>query len=1446
MKSPNPLRPARLSIALRHLIGLAARALLAAALGTAGLVAQAQTALADRPMFSTLGVPGNLGLVLSVEFPTAISVAHTDRNYANTNTYLGYFDPDKCYDYYFTDGTSVNNYFAPKAMAAANHVCSGKWSGNFLNWASMQTIDPFRWVLTGGYRVIDTATLTVLEKAWGTAQGGLGNFPDSVLPSTMLAGATPFAASKIAMFMRIWGQGNKMRFTLPDTSAAAAVSFTTKFWNNINRTGNPVLTRTDSTVDYDWGNGSPGTGVNVDNFAGEWSASITVPTTGNYTFRLKADDTSQLRVNGVLVINQTSYQNMNYQYSPAIALTAGNVVTINVNMADTGGGAALQLQWARPGDTDYMTIGSGVAPIGNTSTAFSSVAATSGGIVYDMFMRAKVCDASAPTGVTLEKNCVAYGSNYKPEGLIQGYANKIRYSAFGYLNDSNILRDGGVLRARQKFVGPTAPVPGSTAIDNLKKEWDASTGVFVTNPDTADAKATNDQFAPSTSVVNSGVINYLNKFGEVTPGSYKTYDNVSELYYAAIRYFKGQSNVPEWTDMTGATGATKAQWADGFPVITDWPNAANKSDPGDPIIYSCQKNFLLGIGDVNTHADKNVPGNTSTNNEPAMPAAVSADTTVNAVTATNKIGVMEGLGSSLGTTENIGGCCNNNSALMAGLAYDSHTVDLRPNDPKHIDKTYDPQTIDTYWVDVQEYQQYKDNNQFYLATKYGGFDIPVGVTFKPYDSATTTIPESWWHKNTDVLGGNKRPDQYFSGGRPDLMKSGLESVFSDLDRKVGAFTTSFSSALPQLAISGNKSYASLYDAKSWSGEITASSLSFDATTGQPTFTKQWSFTDTLATLVAGTGWSDATGRRVVTWGGTSGVAFRATGTSKISATQLSALDTSYVTGNDSTNYLNYLRGDRSNEQDASVSDPTKVYRYRAKLVGDIVGSKARPVGPPSFPFSDSTNPGYSSFKSTWSSRPTVVYVGANDGMLHAIHGDMTGSNAGNELFAYIPSALFQGPNGTPNVDGLASLGNPTFVHHYMVNASPNVYDVDFGRVPNASGAKQTGTADWHSVLIGGLGKGGKSYYAIDVTDPVGASSGGESTVAGKVLWEFSNSALGYTFGDPIVVKTQKYGWVVILTSGYNNTDGKGYFFIVNPKTGALLEPAIGTGVGTTSAPAGMAHANAFVVDSTDGTADAVYAGDLLGNLWRLDLTTTSGNYAAPLNIASLADSSGNAQPVTSRPLIEVHPKTKKRYVMLGTGKLLDDSDISSTQVQTYYMISDGTNAKFNSSTDLPTATPTVTFPITRSNLTANSNPLNGIPTVNANTPMGWYEDLGAGSGNIARRVISDSSTLGGSVAFSALLPKNDDPCSQSGSSTIYGRDFASGKTTLVTTTGTTSTATATVDAGGNVTDLRNLSVDGKGRLISCTDTGKCKNVDTSTPAALSLRRLNWRELQLVD
>jgi len=253
-----------------------------------------------------------------------------------------------------------------------------------------------------------------------------------------------------------------------------------------------------------------------------------------------------------------------------------------------------RMRFTRTGDLATATV---IAYDPSIHTA-SSIDGTK---VYEVSVRVKVCDSS----VGVESNCVQYSSNGKPEGLIQKYSEKIRYSVFGYLNDSTITRDGGVLRARQKFVGEYKLEPSTNRlVANANREWDPSTGVQVLNPDASDATATSSVVGQAIS--NSGVINYINKFGQMTTQNHKSYDPVSELYYAAIRYLKRQGNVPEYTSLSG-TSSQKYNYADAFPVITDWD---------DPMQYSCQANALLGIGDVNTHRDKDLPGSTWTTDEP--------------------------------------------------------------------------------------------------------------------------------------------------------------------------------------------------------------------------------------------------------------------------------------------------------------------------------------------------------------------------------------------------------------------------------------------------------------------------------------------------------------------------------------------------------------------------------------------------------------------------------------------------------------------------------------------------------------------------------------------------------------------------------------------------------------------------------------------------------------
>lgn len=1352
------------------------------ALGLALPAQAADIALADQP-FSTAPVPGNLLLALSVEWPTASTPAHLSTTaYSASSTYLGYFDPAKCYKYvHAAVAPAPNQYFSPVG-SATNHACTSTaanplWSGNYLNWASTQTIDAFRWALTGGPRVVDTTTTTILEKTNHAGQGARSSiYPDKVLASGV-SGATPFSWTTVVS--RVHGLQTAMYVSAgQELSCTFATdgSRKTKFTCNASATGAGSLTC--STANF-----SPASGGSASCTASQASPAVSLSCT----------------------VNRPSSNKYNYSCTSG---TTGSASCSALNR-DYAGNAASGSCNTPVTVADYA---------GQTTGADATT-------FYRVYVRLKVCDPA----VGLETNCVQYGSNYKPEGLMQQYSMKLRYSAFGYLNDSNVQRDGGVMRGRMKYIGPKKPVPGAEPVANTMavggvtsnvSEWDETTGVMATNPDATDASQTASAAASagySVPITNSGVMNYLNKFGKVTTGNYKDYDPVSEMYYAGLRYFRNKGNVSAYSSL-GASGslANLTKWLDGFPVISTWD---------DPILYACQKNFILGIGDVNTHRDANLTGSTIRSaDEPAMPAEVSGDSTIDVTTATEMVGVLEGA-TGLGSYSS----GRNNSYFMAGLAYDAHTSDIR------TDLT-GKQTVNTYWLDVMEGQTYLSRNQYWLAAKYGGFDVPEG--FVPYapTNGPGTLAESTWHTSADMTGADKRPDNYFLANQADKMVLGLSKAFAKISGEAeSASSTAFSTATAKISGTGSASYSANYDPETWSGVVTGAQLTFDVE-GTPTLTQKWDAGALLdATLPAS--------RKIVTCctAGDAGLPFQVASLTAAGGLHSRTNYASFgsvpgVTTQSQANYVAYLRGDRT--QEAANGGQ---YRTRGHVLGDVVGSKANPVGPPDAPYFDLANPGYSAFRRTHADRKTVVYVGANDGMMHAFDGTLPEGAAacadcGKELFAYIPSFVY-GSAATAATSGLASYGNPEFSHHYFVDATPVNFDVDFNAT---AGVTAGGTPDWRTIVIGGLGKGGKGYYAIDVTNPAAWTD--EANVASKVLWEFTDADMGYSYGDASVVKTKKHGWVVVFTSGYNNADGKGYFYVVNPKTGALLEK-VETPEGSTSSPLNMAHQTAYVPDYEDFTADAIYAGDLQGNVWRLDVTAESGSYPEPEKIATLTSGAGGGvQPVTTRPLIEVDPNSKKRYVFIGTGRLLADSDLTSTQVQTFYGIVDGTGdpGMFYTGATLPGG---IAFPITRAVLNPNTNVVAGIGSA-PSYPMGWYVDLGTDSATgVAERINVAPTANVGVVAFGVNLPTGD-VCTGSGTSRVFGMEFANGKTVLVNDAGAL-TAYSSVTSG-MITDLAIRNVRGKNRILVGDTLGNVRNVNSNPPGTMAVRRLNWREVSTGD
>lgn len=444
------------------------------------------------------------------------------------------------------------------------------------------------------------------------------------------------------------------------------------------------------------------------------------------------------------------------------------------------------------------------------------------------------------------------------------------------------------------------------------------------------------------------------------------------------------------------------------------------------------------------------------------------------------------------------------------------------------------------------------------------------------------------------------------------------------------------------------------------------------------------------------------------------------GLSQFCSTGPTCLSAAAQTAGSGQALVNFLRGDRTNEG--------SLFRTRKHVLGDIVSSEARYVKTPLLTYADS---GYAAFKTAMATRAGTVYVGSNDGMLHAFDAD-----SGQERWAFVPSAVL------PEMYRLADI-DYTNKHRFFVDGTPEVGDI----CPNAPSSTCSAT-QWRTILVGGLNLGGKAFYALDITDPASPT----------LLWEFTNAGLGYSYSNPRITKLRDGTWVVIVASGYNNTDGVGRLFVLNAATGALIR-TISTGVGTAASPSGLARISARApLSATDNTVEQVYGGDVLGNVWRFDVNNTVGaaGYDAHL-LVTLKDDNGNAQPITARPTVA--SINGQPLLLVGTGRFLGINDLTDTQVQSVYGIKDkldavtlpdprATGSNFVEQTLTDTTCPSGTS-------TSICSPGQIVRTSTNNTvdwsvKNGWYVDFVVAG----ERAATDATLALGTLAFTTVVPQS--------------------------------------------------------------------------------------------
>lgn len=597
--------------------------------------------------------------------------------------------------------------------------------------------------------------------------------------------------------------------------------------------------------------------------------------------------------------------------------------------------------------------------------------------------------------------------------------------------------------------------------------------------------------------------------------------------------------------------------------------------------------------------------------------------------------------------------------------------------------------------------------------------------------------------------------KYFSAQNPTEFAEGLSAALSDIGNRPSASLTLSSTS--GSASSDTIIYLASFNSGIWIGDVIG--YKFNVTTGALT-----------QVASAATKIPVESGRTIYTWKPAVGVV-PGTGiqfqNGQLTTTQTAALTTGIASAGlgaltptiTPADIVSYVRGNQTKE----LSNGGNL-RNRSSLFGDVINS-----GPV---FSGRDNYGYrtatslpqnvrDAYPAFVSSLAPAVFVGANDGMLHALNGS-SGTNALSELFTYVPNEV---------IGNLPYLAKPTnFTHRPYVDGPVTVEHAYFN-------------GGWKRILIGSTGAGGKAYFALNVTDPSTPS----------VLWEYTDTDLGNTLGAAKIARLPNGKWAAIFGNGYNSTNQTASLFILDLETGTLIKK-LALASWNTSLANGLA--TPFVSDlDKDGTIDTAYAGDLQGGLWKFDLSdTSSSNWkvafgGTPLfrtqNLGTI--SSPRGQPITTEPQVAFH-KLGGTIVTFGTGKFFEVGDQSNTEKQSFYGIRDvcglsSTNtgcgtisgASKVSLTDLVKQTFTETTK-TVTNSTTGKSYTETLRYVSKNvdtTKMGYYLDLLVGSTETGERVTVAPLLFPKRVFFVSTTP-NTDVCGTGGTSWLWQLNLLTG------------------------------------------------------------------------
>lgn len=625
----------------------------------------------------------------------------------------------------------------------------------------------------------------------------------------------------------------------------------------------------------------------------------------------------------------------------------------------------------------------------------------------------------------------------------------------------------------------------------------------------------------------------------------------------------------------------------------------------------------------------------------------------------------------------------------------------------------------------------------FLAAKYGGFiDLATDDKKTPLVSDVLDYEKEWdnYQGKQDGI-----PDNFFGVKNPALLEESLDGIFTLILRRTSSASAVATSSTRMQQ--GQFVYQAVFDSSNWTGVVRSYKLEADGTLPKD---------PSVTTLDANTMPTSGSGRNIFTYK-SDGVAGSGGETvpfewANLHSSQQASLALTGDPAGMAQKRLNWLQGNATDEgpnglrsrdyEDASGSP------YR-NILGDVVNSSPAFVGSTNYRFYGLSRSlggdSYADFVqwkkgvkglAGYPSAPVPrLFVGSNDGMVHAFDADKL-----REIFAYVPRLSFH---------KLAKLaerdyGSSANKHQYVVDG-PIVSGDAYISTPSDS------TKKWRSIVVGTFGAGEKGIYALDVTN--------ENTP--EVLFEYSHADMGYILGKPTIAPTVDGRWVVITGNGLVDTGKKSKLFVID------LEQPFGsrTKVLDTNADGGLSAPS--VVADNRGVAKTVYAGDLLGNMWRFNIDSASSSSWNFYKVFAAVDVGGKAQPIVAAPTVGYNPKLNKNMVYFGTGKYHDDIDKNVGGIRhSFYAVPDmGASGVMATRTDLkPKKMGTTYSPVSR-DIDDDSK-----DWPDWTTKIGWYIDLDYDPAAKRDERVTIKAVLLQDVLYITTLIPSDASCLPGGSS----------------------------------------------------------------------------------